>query len=101
MHQDGGILVEVNHCIKIGLENNCSTLKKLSMLSYHTLDEYPIHSKYKRTTISLGRQAQMKRRRDGLDHISMQPLILRAGGSKLRSWCDFIKSCYNRRVNRT
>ncbi|MGI0065129.1 MAG: hypothetical protein ACREAT_00045, partial [Nitrosotalea sp.] len=53
----------VNHCIKIGLENNCSTLKKLSMLSYHTLDEYPIQSKYKLTAISqaAGRLSQMKR----------------------------------------
>jgi len=53
----------VNHCIKIGLENNCSTLKKLSMLSYHTLNEYHIQSKYKLTAISqaAGRLAQMKR----------------------------------------
>ncbi|HEU5487845.1 MAG TPA: transposase [Candidatus Nitrosotalea sp.] len=53
----------VNHCIRIGLENNCSTLKKLSMLSYNTLDEYHIQSKYKLTAISqsAGRLAQMKR----------------------------------------
>ncbi|MEM3063863.1 MAG: hypothetical protein QW177_00660 [Candidatus Nitrosotenuis sp.] len=33
----------VNHCIRIGFENNCSTMKKLSMLSYHQLKDYPIH----------------------------------------------------------
>jgi putative transposase len=53
----------VNHCIRIGLENNCSTLKKLSMLSYHTLNQYNIQSYYKLTAISqaCGRLALMKR----------------------------------------
>ncbi len=53
----------VNHCIKTGLENNVSTLKKLSMLSYHSLSEYKILSYYKLTAISqaCGRLAQMKR----------------------------------------
>ncbi|MEM3065443.1 MAG: transposase [Candidatus Nitrosotenuis sp.] len=53
----------VNHCIRIGLENNCSTMKKLSMLSYHQLENYPIQSKYKLTAISqaAGRLAQMKK----------------------------------------
>jgi len=53
----------VNHCIRIGLENNVSTLKKLSLLSYHKLSEYNIQSKYKLTAISqaCGRLSQMKR----------------------------------------
>ncbi|MFN3653973.1 MAG: RNA-guided endonuclease InsQ/TnpB family protein [Candidatus Nitrosotenuis sp.] len=53
----------VNHCIRIGLENNCSTLKKLSLLSYQQLKEYPIPSIYKLTAISqaAGRLAQMKK----------------------------------------
>ncbi len=53
----------VNHCIRIGLENNCSTLKKLSLLSYHQLKEYSIPSKYKLNAISqaAGRLAQMKK----------------------------------------
>jgi putative transposase len=52
-----------NHCIRIGLENNCSTLKKLSLLSYHQLKEYPIPSKYKLNAISqaAGRLTQMKK----------------------------------------
>ncbi len=53
----------VNHCIRIGLENNCSTLKKLSLLSYHELKQYDILSYYKLTAISqaCGRLAQMKK----------------------------------------
>jgi len=53
----------VNHCIRIGLEHNCSTMKKLSMLSYQRLKDYQIQSKYKLTAISqaAGRLAQMKK----------------------------------------
>jgi putative transposase len=53
----------VNHCIRIGIENNCSTMKKLSLLSYHTLKDYQIQSKYKLTAIAqaAGRLAQMKK----------------------------------------
>jgi len=53
----------VNYCIRIGLENNCSTMKKLSVLSYHKLEQYQILSYYKLTAISqaTGRLAQMKR----------------------------------------
>jgi len=53
----------VNRCIMIGLENNCSTLKKLSILAYHKLQDYNIMSYYKLTAISqaCGRLAQMKR----------------------------------------
>ncbi len=52
----------VNDCIRIGLENNCSTLKKLSLLSYHKLAKYPIFSSYKLNAISqaCGRLVQMK-----------------------------------------
>jgi len=32
----------VNHCIRIGLEHNCSTMQKLSLLSYQRLKDYPI-----------------------------------------------------------
>ncbi|MFY9300546.1 MAG: hypothetical protein WAO91_05095 [Candidatus Nitrosotenuis sp.] len=52
-----------NHCIRIGLENNCSTLKKLSMLSYHELQRYDILSYYKLNAISkaAGKLAQTKK----------------------------------------
>lgn len=53
----------VNDCIKIGIENDQSALKRLSPLAYHQLTEYPIQSKYKLTAISqaCGRLAQMKK----------------------------------------
>ena len=53
----------VNHCIRIGLRHNCSTLKRLSMLSYHELRDYDIMSSYKLNAISqaCGRLSQMKR----------------------------------------
>ncbi|MEO9309799.1 MAG: hypothetical protein ABI337_05830, partial [Nitrososphaera sp.] len=53
----------VNRCIRIGIENNCSTMKKLSLLSYHTLKDYQIQSYYKLTAISqaAGRLAQRKK----------------------------------------
>ncbi|TBR09796.1 MAG: transposase [Candidatus Nitrosotenuis sp.] len=53
----------VNHCIKTGLENNCSTLKKLSSFAYPMLRDYNIMSYYKLTAISqaCGRLAQMKK----------------------------------------
>lgn len=53
----------VNHCIRIGLENNCSTLKRLSSISYHELKQYDVLSYYKLNAISqaCGRLSQMKR----------------------------------------
>lgn len=52
-----------NDSIRIGLENNCSTLKKLSMLAYNKLENYSIISYYKLTAISqaCGRLSQMKK----------------------------------------
>ncbi|HEY4680396.1 MAG TPA: transposase [Nitrosarchaeum sp.] len=53
----------MNHCIRIGLKHNCSTLKKLSLLSYHELRDYQIMSSYKICAISqaCGRLSQRKR----------------------------------------
>lgn len=52
----------INDCIRIGLENKCSTLRKLSKLSYHSLEQYGVLSYYKLTAISqaCGRLSQMK-----------------------------------------
>jgi putative transposase len=50
----------VNHCIRIGLENNCFIMKKLSLLSYHTLKDYQIQSKYKLTAISQAAGSYLK-----------------------------------------
>lgn len=52
----------VNHCIRIGLRDNCTTMKKLSLFSYHELRDYDILSSYKLNAISqaCGRLSQMK-----------------------------------------
>src|SRR3990167_4488951 len=42
----------MNHCIRIGIKENCSTLKRLSLLSYHELRNYDILSSYKICAIS-------------------------------------------------
>jgi putative transposase len=42
----------VNHCIRIGLQNDACTLKRLSVLSYHELVQYDIPSYYKLCAIS-------------------------------------------------
>lgn len=42
----------VNDCIRIGLENNCSTMKRLSSLSYKQLGGYRVPSYYKLCAIS-------------------------------------------------
>ena len=42
----------VNHCIRIGLQTNCSTLKRLSSLAYHELNQYDVLSYYKLHAIS-------------------------------------------------
>ncbi len=52
----------VNHCVKIGLDNNCSTMERLSLLSYQKLAKYDIMSYYKLNAISqaTGRLRQRK-----------------------------------------
>ncbi len=80
----------VNHCIRIGLENNCSTLKKLSLLSYNQLSDYKIMSYYKLTAISqaCGRLSQMKRSvREG--RTPKSPFVSK----------PYIVSCYGFKVN--
>ena len=42
----------VNHSIRIGLQNDCTTMKRLCMLSYHELEQYDIPSYYKLCAIS-------------------------------------------------
>lgn len=42
----------VNYCIRIGLENNATSMKKLCSLSYRSLDKYDIVAYYKLCAIS-------------------------------------------------
>ncbi|MGB9003635.1 MAG: hypothetical protein WCC52_07510, partial [Nitrosotalea sp.] len=80
----------VNHCIRIGLENNVSTLKKFSSMFYHELEGYQIQSKYKLTAMSqaCGRLSQMKREiRKG--RRARSPYVRR----------PYLVSCYGFKVN--
>ncbi|MFZ1076988.1 MAG: hypothetical protein WAN47_06130 [Nitrosotalea sp.] len=80
----------VNHCIRIGLENNVSTLKKFSSMFYHELQSYQIQSKYKLTAMSqaCGRLSQMKQEiRKGRS--AKSPYVRR----------PYLVSCYGFKVN--
>ncbi|MDE1766305.1 MAG: transposase [Thaumarchaeota archaeon] len=80
----------VNHCIRIGLESNVSTLRRFSSTFYHELDCYHIQSKYKLTAISqaCGRLSQMKRSiKKG--NRSRSPFVRR----------PFLVSCYGFKIN--
>lgn len=80
----------VNHCIEIGLQNNTSTLKKLSILAYRVLAKYPIQSKYKLTAISQAARRLTQYKKDIKN------------GKKIKS--PFVKkpylvSCYGFKIN--
>lgn len=80
----------VNDCIRIGLENNCSTLKKLSLLAYHKLENYQIYSTYKLNAISqaCGRLSQMKQSiRRGIK--TKSPFVRK----------PFLVNCYGFKIN--
>lgn len=80
----------VNHCIRLGLENNVTTLKKFSSLFYHELDYYQIQSKYKLTAMSqaCGRLSQMKRTlKKGI--VPRSPYVKR----------PYLVSCYGFKIN--
>lgn len=54
----------VNECIRLGLDNNISTLGKFSSLHYKDLGKYQIHSKYKLTAMSQAMGILSQRKRD-------------------------------------
>ncbi len=79
-----------NRCIKIGRENNITTLRKFSSKFYHELDEYQIQSKYKLTAMSqaCSRLSQMKRSiKKGIK--TRSPFILK----------PYLVSCYGFKLN--
>ncbi|MGI0015056.1 MAG: hypothetical protein ACREBU_16685 [Nitrososphaera sp.] len=79
----------VNHCIRIGLENNASTLKRLSKLAYAELARYDIISYYKLCAISRAagilsnRKKSLKRRREPRQPYATRPLLLSCYGFKV------------------
>ncbi|MBM2851924.1 MAG: putative transposase, OrfB family, partial [Candidatus Nitrosotenuis sp.] len=80
----------VNDCIKIGLENNCSTLKRLSKLAYRKLQSYDIMSYYKLNAISQAAGILQNRKQSIKRGIKTKSPFVR----KL-----FLVNCYNFKIN--
>jgi putative transposase len=80
----------VNECIRIGLENNCTTLKKLSSFSYSKLQNYDILSYYKLTAISQACGRLIQRKKD-----------IKKGKKPKIPYVEklFLVSCYGFKIN--
>jgi len=81
----------VNHCIRIGLENDSTTLKRLSNLAYHELRQYDILSYYKLHAISKAagilsnRKQSIKRGIATKDPYLKKPILVSCYGFKLEN----------------
>lgn len=79
----------VNDCIKIGLANNVSSMKKLSLLSYKQLKKYDIVSYYKSYAIShaagilTNRKKSIQRGYKPRQPYARQPFLVLGYGFKL------------------
>jgi putative transposase len=79
----------VNDCIKIGLENNISTMKKLSNLAYKQLADYDIISYYKLCAIShaagilANRKKSIRRGMNPRQPYATKPLLVSCYGFKI------------------
>lgn len=80
----------VNDCIKIGLENNCSSLKKLSLLCYHELENYLILTSYKLNAISQAAGRLGQRKQSNKRGIKTKSPFVRK---------PFLVNCYNFKIN--
>lgn len=81
----------VNHCIRMGLENDSTTLKRLSCLAYHELGQYDILSYYKLHAISKAagilsnRKQSIKRGIATKDPYLRKPILISCYGFKLEN----------------
>jgi putative transposase len=79
----------VNDCVRIGLENNVSTMKKLSILAYHQLSKYNITSYYKLGAIPhaagilTNRKKSIQRGRVPRNPYARRPFLISSYGFKL------------------
>jgi len=79
----------INDCIQIGLENNVSTMKKLSNLAYRQLAKYQIYSKYKLCAISHAagilnnRKKSLQRGRAPRNPYARRPFLISCYGFKI------------------
>lgn len=80
----------VNHCIRIGIQNDTHSLKKLSTLSYHELVQYDIPSYYKLCAISKAagilsnRRQSIKRGINTKKPYLKKPILISCYGFKLK-----------------
>jgi len=105
----------VNHCIRIGLQNDVHTLKKLSTLSYHELGQYDIPSYYKLCAISKAtgilsnRRQSIKRGIYTKKPYLKKPILVSCYGFKLeggifkiprgdRKYFDIVLSSYTKQI---
>ena len=81
----------VNHCIRIGLENDATTLKRLSSVSYSKLDQYNILSYYKLHAISKAagilsnRKQSLKRNIHTKNPYLKKPILVSCYGFKYKN----------------
>lgn len=79
----------VNDCIRIGLDNNVSTMKKLSNLTYQQLAKYQIYSKYKLCAIShaagilANRKKSLQRGKIPRNPYARRPFLISCYGFKI------------------
>ena len=79
----------VNDCIKLGLENDVSTMKKLSNLAYGQLAKYEIYSRYKLCAIShaagilANRKKSIKRGLSPRQPYATRPMLISCYGFKI------------------
>jgi putative transposase len=85
----------VNHCIKVGLQNDAYALKRLSVLSYRELVQYDIPSYYKLCAISKAagilsnRRQSLKRGLNTKRPYLKKPILISCYGFKLEE--DILK----------
>jgi len=79
----------VNHCLNIGIAHNVASLKKLSLLCYHELEQYRCYSSYKICAISrsagilAARRKSLKRGYPSRNPYALKPYLTCCYGFKI------------------
>ncbi|HET8719645.1 MAG TPA: transposase [Candidatus Nitrosotenuis sp.] len=80
----------VNHCIRIGLQNDISNMKRLSVLSYQTLKDFDTPSYYKINAISQAAGRLAQRKHDVKEGKKPKPPFIKK---------PFLVNCYRLKIN--
>ena len=79
----------VNDCLRIGLSEHITSLKRLSKRTYHNLSRYPVHANYRLTAISAATGLLRNYRRILKDHPKGKvPFV----------WKPYLVDCYAFRI---